>query len=207
MFTGIIQEVGTVVSAQRGREADRLVLRAPKTADGLALGESVAVNGVCLSAVAVRQGAITFDVVPETQRVTSLATLTAGRRVNLERSLALTDRLNGHLVLGHVDGIATVGARRETGSDVALDLRLADGFGKLLVPKGPIAVDGVSLTVGALSAGGRCTVYLIPETLRRTTLSERQAGDPVNIELDYVAKLLVAQQARRPGVLGRSRRR
>lgn len=190
MFTGITQELGTVVQIDRSRTVDRLTIHAPKIADHLEVGESVAVNGVCLSVVRQRQGRLTFEVIPETRRLTSLKTIASGSRVNLERSLSLSDRLNGHLVLGHVDGVGRIVRRRQVAGDVVLDIRVDRALRRFIVPKGPIAVDGVSLTVGTRLAATTFEVFLIPETIRKTTLGLHRVGDLVNIELDYFAKLI-----------------
>jgi riboflavin synthase len=189
MFTGIVQEQGTVVSVTRGQGLARLVVSAPKTASRIEPLDSIAVNGVCLSVTEVRGHALNVEVIPETQQRTTLARLRAGVRVNLEPSLTLTDRLNGHLVLGHVDGVGTVIAHRHRAGELRLTIRLPRELRVLLVPKGPIAVDGVSLTVGQELTRSAFTVHLIPETLRQTTLRELAVGDSVNLELDYLAKL------------------
>lgn len=190
MFTGIIQEVGTVTRLERTKGLVRLSIMAPKLAARLEHGESVSVNGVCLSLVHLRQPAISFELIPETQHLTALHALRSGDRVNLEPSLSLTDRLNGHLLLGHVDGMGTVIARRSKVGELTLTLRIGKTLRRFLVPKGPVAVDGVSLTVGSVPRASTMTIHLIPETLRATTLGMRAIGDRVNIELDYVAKLL-----------------
>jgi riboflavin synthase len=198
MFTGIVQELGTVYSLERARrsgkradDVDRLHVFAPKTAAGLVPGESVAINGACLSVVSVRQGAMTFEIIPETRRLTNLGTLSAGARVNVERSLTLSDRLNGHVVLGHVDGVGRILRCQKKAGEVALGIRVDAGLRRYLVPKAPIAVDGVSLTVGARVASAMFSVFLIPETIHKTTLGLRRVGDLVNIEADYFAKLLI----------------
>jgi len=193
MFTGIVQEIGTVVKLARQDGVSRLCFHAPRTADGLALGESVAVNGACLSAVEVGKGQLAFEAIPETLRRTSLGRLAVGDRVNLERSLSFADRLNGHLVLGHVDGVGTVVRRRQASDELALDIRVDRELGRHIVAKGPITVDGVSLTVGQSPTRTMFSVFLIPETLRRTTLADLSTGSTVNIEVDYISKL-VAQQ-------------
>lgn len=194
MFTGIVQELGTVAAISRGREVDRLTIQAFKTASGLQVGESVAVNGVCLSAVRVREGSLTFEMIPETRRLTTLGALAVGERVNLERSLSLSDRLNGHLVLGHVDGVGRVMRRRTRNGEVALDIRVDRPLRRYLAPKGSVAVDGVSLTVGAVLSRTGFSIFLIPETLRKTTLRLRKAGDAVNLEVDYFAKLMMGDR-------------
>jgi len=190
MFTGIIQELGIVAQVQRTRGLVRLSVHAPKTASKVGRLESVAVNGVCLTVVAIRQGTMTFEVIRETQALTTLGSLRPGDRVNLEPSLGVADRLSGHFVFGHVDGVGTVTARRELDGEVRLDLRAPASLRKLLVSKGPVAVDGVSLTIGRVVRGGTFSVHLIPETMRQTTLGMLGVGSRLNIELDYVAKLL-----------------
>lgn len=195
MFTGIIREVGTVARMERGRGIVRLAIQAPKTASTVGVLESVSVNGVCLTVVQARSAALIFEVIPETLRVTSLNRLKAGARVNLEPSLSLADRLNGHIVLGHVDGVGVVAERRTMPGELRLRLQMPATLARQLVPKGPVAVDGVSLTVGSRLTGSGCAVHLVPETLRRTTLGQRRVGDPVNLELDYFAK--VARLSRR----------
>ncbi len=190
MFTGIVQELGTVVRVERRDAVDRLTVQASKVADGLQVGESVAVNGVCLSVVRQRQSDLVFEVIPETRRLTSLKTVAAGSRVNLERSLTLNDRLNGHLVLGHVDGVGRIVRRSHKASDVMLEIRVDRALRRFIVPKGPIAVDGISLTVGTKLTAASFHVFLIPDTIRKTTLGLRKTGDLVNIELDYFAKLI-----------------
>lgn len=204
MFTGIIQEIGTVARIERTKGLIRLTIHAPKTASRVQPLESVAVNGVCLSVVNVRGATLAFEVIRETQQLTALSSLRSSHRVNLEPSLSVTDRLNGHLVFGHVDGVGTIVRRRQLAGELVLDIRLAQALRRFLVPKGPVAVDGVSLTVGKALGASTFTVHLIPETLRQTTLGLRAAGDRVNIELDYLAKL-VRQflHSREATVLGR----
>lgn len=190
MFTGIIQELGTIVSARRSNGLLTVQVHAPRTAAAMGLGESVAINGVCLSVVRVGQGAMTFEVVPETQRLTTLGRLKVGSIVNLEPSLTLTDRLNGHVVLGHVDGIGRIVRTTRTMDDVAMEIHGDPAVHRYLAPKGPIAVDGVSLTLGAHVSPRAFAVFLIPETLQKTTLGSRKTGDLVNLEVDYLAKLV-----------------
>jgi len=192
MFTGIIQELGLVERVQRSRAIDRLTIDAPKTAARVGAGESVAINGACLTVVRVHEGRFTFEMIPQTRRLTNLGALAAGARVNVEPSLTLADRLGGHLVLGHVDGLATVSRRARVAAGEALEVRVPRTLGRYLVLHGPIALDGVSLTVGDKPAPTRCVVYLIPETRARTTLALRRAGDVVNLEVDYFAKLVMA---------------
>jgi riboflavin synthase len=190
MFTGIIREIGTVARVERSNGVVRLTVSAPRTASRAQPLDSVSVNGVCLSVVRVRTGAMTFEVIPETHRATALGTLSRGSRVNLEPSLSVSDRLGGHLVFGHVDGVGTIAARRQRAGELAVEIRVAPALRRFLVPKGPVTVDGVSLTVGRRLAASRFTVHLIPETLRQTTLASRRVGDRVNLEIDYFAKLI-----------------
>ncbi len=190
MFTGIIKEVGTVSRLQRTNGLVRLTVRAPKAAAAMSPLESVAVNGVCLTVASARRGALSFDLIPETQQRTALTGLRAGSAVHVEPSLALTDRINGHLLLGHVDGVGTVVRRQQAPGELRLEIRVPSGLRKWLVPKGPVAVDGVSLTVGRVRPGGIFTIHLIPETLRHTRLGALVAGAKVNIEVDYLAKLV-----------------
>lgn len=189
MFTGIVQERGLVARVERAKGLARLSLLAPKTASRVGVSESVCVSGACLTVVAVRHGTLTFEAVPETLRLTTLGALRSGAHVNLEPSLTMADRLGGHLVFGHVDGMGTVVKRQSRGGETVLTLRVPREVRRLLVPKGPLAVDGVSLTVGPRLTGSTCTLHLIPETMRLTTLGEARVGQRVNLEADYFAKL------------------
>ena len=189
MFTGIVRELGTVARLERSNGLLRLSLYAPETFTKVERLDSVAVNGVCLSVVSLRDHTMTFEIIPESQRLTNLARLRRGSRVNVESSLSLADRLGGQLLFGHVDGLGTVVGRRERAGELVLDIRVGAKLGRLLVPKGPIAVDGISLTVGTVRKG-TFTIHLIPETLRQTTLRGLHRGDRVNVELDYFAKLV-----------------
>jgi len=194
MFTGIVEELGTVESIEDQGDALRLTIRAATVLEDAGLGDSIAVNGCCLT-VASRTGETwTADVMQETLDKTGLGAVAPGDRVNLERAVTVDKRLGGHIVQGHVDGVGTVTARTPSEHwelvEVALPAGPADGRGGLaryLVDKGSITVDGVSLTVVSSSPTG-FTVSLIPETLARTTLGARQPGDPVNLEVDILAK-------------------
>jgi riboflavin synthase len=205
MFTGIVEGTGTVVSMSRPRAdgaAARLEVEAPWLAGELAVGDSVAVDGCCLTVVAGGPDRFTADVVAETLRRTALGRLAAGARVNLERPLALGGRLGGHLVQGHVDGVGRVLERRAVGPEGSgepqggapedrggeeVRVELPDDLARYVVEKGSIAVDGVSLTVAGVGQGW-FAVALVPHTLATTTLGERAPGDPVNLEVDVVAK-------------------
>jgi riboflavin synthase len=190
MFTGIIEELGTVEDVEDQGDAVRLTVHAPHVLIDAALGDSIAVNGCCLTVAARDHERFTADVMRETLDKTSLGAITAGTRVNLERAVTASTRLGGHLVSGHVDGTGTV--RRRTPSEhwELVEVSTPPGLGRYLVPKGSVTVDGISLTVVDVVDGDQpgFTVSLIPETLARTTLGFKQAGDPVNLEADMIAK-------------------
>lgn len=186
MFTGIIETVGTVQS----RLGFRLTVASPKRLEGLAVGESVAVDGVCLTVERLAGRQIVFRLLPETVRVTTLGWLRAGDRVNLERSVKAGSRLGGHLLLGHVDGLGIVRSRQERSGAVTLELKLPPPLMGYLSPKGPIAVDGVSLTLDARVEKNCVWVHLVSHTLQRTTLKEKVEGARVNVETDVIAKYL-----------------
>jgi riboflavin synthase len=189
MFTGIVEALGRVGSLEAGlRGGRRLVVEVPDEPGWrLALGESVAVNGVCLTVVSVAPGRLGFDLAEETLGVTTLGTLGPDDPVNLERPLRLDGRLGGHLVLGHVDGVGRVAAVRPEGDGARVDVTVPARLRPLLIPKGSVTVDGVSLTVAALE-DERFGVALIPHTLAVTTLGRRRVGDPVNLEMDVIGK-------------------
>jgi riboflavin synthase len=182
MFTGLVQQLGTLTSLEGGRLAVSATL-----AGELSVGDSVAVNGACLTATSVTPGAFTADVMEETLRRTALGALRPGDPVNLELPLRAADRLGGHFVQGHVDGVGTVAAVHDEGFSRLVEIEAEAGLMRYVVEKGSIAVDGVSLTVASL-AEGTFGVSLIPETLERTTLGRASPGDSVNLEVDVLAK-------------------
>ncbi|MBV9292263.1 MAG: riboflavin synthase [Frankiales bacterium] len=186
MFTGIVEELGTVVSVERTDDAARIAVRGELVGE-TSLGDSVAVNGVCLT-VAQRSGdEFIADVMDETLRRSSLGELQSGDQVNLERAATLSTRLGGHLVQGHVDGIGRVVDRVIAEAWEVVQVRLDNGLTRYVVEKGSIALDGVSLTVASVT-DDVVSVSLIPETLRRTTLGRRAVGDVLNVEVDVLAK-------------------
>jgi len=201
MFTGIVEAVGRVAALEPRGELLRLVLEAPSLTEGTRLGDSVAVNGACLTVVSVEGPRLAFDAVPETLDRTGLGELRAGARVNLERALRAGGRLDGHLVQGHVDATGRLARLERQGDDVRLFVDCDPDFADLLVEKGSVAIDGVSLTVVGVRADG-FDVALIPHTLRETTLGERRPGDRLNLEADvlgkYVKKYLDRVLAREP---------
>ena len=187
MFTGIVRELGKVRDIRRAGSAYRLTVDAPVAAREARTGDSVAINGVCLTAVSVQKSAIAFDVVEETARRTGLGSLASGDRINVEGSLKVGDQLGGHFVLGHIDCLGKVRRVSKRAQDYAIELRIPGEYGHLIVPKGAVAIDGVSLTVG--DAGkDTFTLYIIPHTLEATTLKDKRCGDMVNIEFDVMGK-------------------
>ncbi|GAA4923581.1 riboflavin synthase alpha chain [Actinomycetospora succinea] len=187
MFTGIVEEVGEIVDVVTTEDAARLRVRGPLVTSDARPGDSISVNGVCLTVVDPETGEFGVDVMGETLRRSSLAGATAGTRVNLERAVAAGDRLGGHIVQGHVDGTATVAERVEHEQWTTVRFRVESGLTRYVVEKGSIAVDGVSLTVTEVDDDS-FAVGLIPTTLRETTLGERTVGSTVNLEVDVVAK-------------------
>ena len=187
MFTGIVETIGIIEGVEPGDDLTRLVVGAESIADGMKLGDSVAVNGGCLTVTSIRDGRFAFEAIPETMERTSLGDLKVGARVNLERAMRAGDRLDGHIVQGHVDGVGTVRKVIQDGNDVRLQIDCDPELADCVVEKGSIAVDGVSLTVAALLPSG-FEVALIPHTLEVTTLSDRQPHDRVNLEVDVLGK-------------------
>ena len=202
MFTGIVEEVGTLVVRESSSDSAVLRIQAKRVLEGVALGDSIAVNGVCLTVTDVQpDGVWSTDVMAETLRRSSLGTAGAGDPVNLERAVTPHTRLGGHLMQGHVDGVGSIVARTPGEHWEVVRIALPPALARYVVEKGSIAVDGVSLTVSAVSdvgVGGAGAdtaipgpwfeVSLIPTTLRETTLGARAPGDPVNLEVDVIAK-------------------
>ncbi|MCW2679228.1 MAG: ribE [Frankiales bacterium] len=195
MFTGIVEELGEVVAVEPLQDASRLTVRGPLVTSDAGHGDSICVNGVCLTVVDSRDGAFTADVMSETLRRSSLGALSAGSPVNLERAVRVSDRLGGHVVQGHVDGTGELQQVTPDEHWTVVRISLADGLARYVVEKGSITVDGVSLTVSAIGPDW-FEVSLIPTTLALTTLGAKGPGDPVNLEVDvmakYVEKLLLA---------------
>ncbi len=192
MFTGIVEEVGTLVVRDDQGDSARLQVRGAKTLQGVALGDSIAVNGVCLTVTGVTEDVWSTDVMAETLKRSSLGALTDGDPVNLERAVTADTRLGGHIVQGHVDGVGTVVSLSPSEHWTVVRVALPADISRYVVEKGSITLDGVSLTVSALSAVTDpepwLEVSLIPTTLRETTLGTRTPGDPVNLEVDVIAK-------------------
>ncbi len=198
MFTGIVEEMGRLKAREGSARGATLVIAAQKVLEGLKIGDSIAVNGVCLTATSFDRSSFTAQVMPETLRKTDLESLSPGQPVNLERALALGDRLGGHLVSGHVDGTGILSWRRPEGNAVIVFIQASPELLRYIIPKGSVAVDGVSLTVASVDRKG-FSVSLIPHTAAVTTLGQKQPGAVVNIETDligkYVEKLLQPYRA------------
>ena len=198
MFTGLVEETGIVVEILLGERSARLTVIAPTVHIGANLGDSIAVNGCCLTVIGQADDRLTFDAVPETLHRTNLGSLCPGQRVNLERPLAVGARLGGHFVQGHIDGVGLVLAVQPDDNAVVLEIGVPAELHRYFVEKGSVTVDGVSLTVAEVRPGA-FTVWTIPHTREVTTLGERQVGDRVNLECDllgkYVERLLADRLA------------
>ncbi|WP_333737856.1 riboflavin synthase [Streptomyces sp. IBSBF 2806] len=201
MFTGIVEELGEVTAVENLGDASRFRLRGPVVTDGAKHGDSIAVNGVCLTVVENEGDEFTADVMAETLNRSSLGALGVGSPVNLERPTAVGARLGGHIVQGHVDGTGAVLERKPSENWEIIKISLPEGLARYVVEKGSITVDGISLTV--VEAGlDHFTVSLIPTTLALTTLGLKQPGDPVNLEVDIVAKYVERLLATTQGTAG-----
>jgi riboflavin synthase len=187
MFTGIVEEMGTVVANVMGERSARLTLAAPTVHEGVLIGDSIAINGCCLTVVAIEGDRLVFDAVPETLNRTSLDGLKPGDRVNLERSLAVGARLGGHFVQGHVDGVGTLLSVQPQENAVVMEFSVPPALRRYLIEKGSVTVDGVSLTIAELRPES-FTVWTIPHTRAITTLGLRNVGDRVNLEADLLGK-------------------
>jgi len=187
MFTGIIEEVGRVETFSHEAAAWKLHLRAERAPRDVAVGDSVAVNGCCLTVTRFDPNGLWFDVLEETRRLTSFSQLVSGSAVNLELSLRHDGRIGGHFVTGHIDTLGRIEVFEARGKDFYLKVHAPGGFSRYLVYKGSIAIDGISLTVAEVE-GDSLAVWLIPHTLEATNLREKKVGDPVNLEFDLLAK-------------------
>ena len=189
MFTGLIAELGTVTAISKSESSAVFTIDAPLLISEIKLGDSVAVNGVCLTATSINGTAFTADVMVQTLSLTSLSQIAVGGPVNLELAAQLNARMGGHMVQGHVDGVATVGGLTPGDKWAQFDITVPAHLAKYIVNQGSICLDGVSLTVGGMDdATNVVTVWLIPETLERTNLSSKKPGDLINVEVDVLAK-------------------
>jgi riboflavin synthase len=187
MFTGIVETIATITRIEGGADRATLVIDAPAVSGGVKRGDSIAVNGACLTVTAIEGGSLTFEAVAETLSRTNLGELKSGSVVNLERAMRADQRLDGHIVQGHVDAVGRVRALDRAGFDVRLFVDCEPSFCLLLVEKGSVAIDGVSLTLVGVETRG-FDVALIPHTLGATTLGRRRVGDRVNLEADVLGK-------------------
>ena len=187
MFTGIIEELGKVINISRQGKLILLTIEADKVLDGTKIGDSIAVNGCCLTVVEKEKTALRFEIMAETAKTTNLGVLRISDKVNLERSLKLGDRLSGHFVLGHVDCLGMIRGKGHRQDNLVFQISAPQAFQKYVLPKGSISLDGISLTIGDKRAG-LFSVYIIPHTLKNTTLGFKGPSDKVNIEFDILAK-------------------
>jgi riboflavin synthase len=187
MFTGIIEGFGTISAIQPVGKGRKISIEADFILDQASIGDSIAANGACLTVVRIDKNRFDVDISPETVTRTTFNTIRVGDRVNLERALKLSDRIDGHLVSGHIDGIGIVKQKKSSDNAVLLSFGVPEAFTRYMIKKGSVAVDGISLTINDLETD-RFEVSIIPHTARLTTLAEKKVGDPVNIETDMIGK-------------------
>ncbi|OCL27925.1 riboflavin synthase subunit alpha [Orenia metallireducens] len=187
MFTGIVEELGKVKRIQRGSKSIVLTIEAAKVLEDVSLGDSIATNGVCLTVTSFTEQEFTVDVMPETMRHSSLGELKVASEVNLERALRLGDRLGGHLVSGHIDGLGTITAKKREDNATVVTIEASNDILKYIIHKGSIAIDGVSLTVANLGENS-FDISLIPHTSQVTLLGKKEVGAKVNLEVDMIGK-------------------
>jgi riboflavin synthase len=187
MFTGIVEELGTVKSITRQGRVYRLAVQARVVMDGTSIGDSICVNGACLTVVSIDKPVITFEVMPETFTITNIGRLKISDAVNLERSLKVGDRVSGHFVSGHVDCEGVIRTKGYVNENLSFEIAIGKEFSAYVIPKGSIAIDGISLTI-ARKNPGTLSVYIIPHTLKNTTLSFKGPSHTVNVEFDILAK-------------------
>ena len=190
MFTGIVEEKGNVKELHRSANLLTLSVYAKKVFPGTKIGDSIAVDGVCLTVIRTNGRALTFELMKETLQKTTLGSAKANTQVNLERALKTNSRLGGHFVQGHIDGIGIIKNKKTLPNYLRYEITVPKNLARYIVPKGSIAIDGVSLTVGEVRTS-TFSVYLIPHTLGVTTLGSKKAGDKVNIETDILAKYIL----------------
>lgn len=187
MFTGIIEELGEVKSILPRSLATLIKIKAKKVQEDIKIGDSLSVNGVCLTLIEKESDALTFEVIPQTLKVTNLGSLRVSDKVNLERSLKIGSRLSGHFVTGHVDCLGTIRRKNYINNNLKYEIAVPPVFMNYILPKGSIAVDGISLTIADMKAG-TFNIFIIPHTLENTTLKAKGPSDKVNIEFDILAK-------------------
>ena len=187
MFTGIVEEQGTVKNVQKNTSSMQLVIRAERILDDIKLGDSISVNGVCLTVIAFSQSEFTVDVMPETFHATTTNLLNSGSAVNLERAMAANGRFGGHFVSGHIDGVGKILKKRPTANAVYIDISIPEDVSNYCIPKGSITIDGTSLTIFEISKS-ILTVSLIPHTYQETVLGQKKERELVNLECDLLGK-------------------
>jgi riboflavin synthase len=187
MFSGIVEEFGEVKSISRQGQVTLFRIKARRVLEDIKIGDSIAVNGVCLTAIKEEQGILSFEVMPETLKVTNLGALRIGDKVNLERSLKIGNRLSGHFVTGHIDCMGVIRRKGYINGNLSFEIAIPQKFIKYCIPKGSIAIDGISLTL-VDKRSGAFNVYIIPHTLKNTTLGFKGPSDKVNIEFDILSK-------------------
>jgi riboflavin synthase len=193
MFSGIIEELGVVRSLVRRGAVYVLALEADAVLEGTRIGDSIAVNGVCLTVVGMEKRAVRFEVMPETLKVTNLARLHSSDKVNLERSLKVGDRISGHFVTGHIDCLGAIRRKTHSGGNVSFDIDIPAACRGYIIPKGSVALDGISLTIAQVNPSG-FTVNSIPHTCAHSTLGFKGSSDAVNVECDILAKSVYCQR-------------
>jgi riboflavin synthase len=201
VFSGLVEATGRIVDVEERPHGRRFWIEAPSVVSGEKVGDSLSVNGCCLTMVTIDGGRAAVEAVPETLARTTLGAWRTGRAVNLERAMRLDQRLGGHLVQGHVDGVGTIGSVTPEGDGTRIAIELPAALARFVAEKGSLAVDGVSLTV-ARASGARCEIALIPHTLAVTVAGAYAAGDPVNLEVDLIARYL-ARLLEDTGTIGR----
>ena len=192
MFTGIIEDIGTVKAVNSGRNSMQLTVSSKKIVEDVHLGDSIAVNGICLTVISFTNDSFTVDVMPESVKATSIQDVKVGSAVNLERAMSANGRFGGHFVTGHIDGTGTILRKRPEENAVYYDIKISAELSRYCIPKGSIAIDGTSLTIFGIS-DDILTVSLIPHTLEITLLGRKKAGDIVNIENDMLGKYVLHQ--------------
>ncbi len=189
MFTGIIEEIGTVANIERGAKSSRITISAERIFDDLKIGDSVSVNGMCATAAEISGNTFTADIMAESMRRTNLGDLKKGSRVNLERAMQLNGRFGGHIVSGHIDGTGVIISQRREDNAVWLTVGAPENIMRYIIEKGSVAIDGVSLTVASVYSDA-FAVSLIPHTAEETTLLSKRTGEKVNLECDIVGKYI-----------------
>lgn len=195
MFTGIVEGIGKIEKIQKttkNRSAVKMTVDLGKQARGLKIGQSVSINGVCLTVTGISKGRCNFEMIDETTKKTDLGNLQSGSIVNIERSLKVGDRLEGHFVLGHIDGVGTITKMEKKPKEVQVWFRYPKKLSKFIVTKGSIAIDGISLTVADIKGDSAC-VCLIPHTIQITNFQSKKVGDKVNIETDILGKYIAGK--------------